>query len=124
MNLARISPGDVVLVYGIGAVGLSIVQLARRAGADVIAVSRTPAKLEKALSLGAAHAIDATADCVAEWVRDITAGHGADVVMELVATKATMEESMKAIAKRGRLVFIGYSEEKLHRPWSRTSSRS
>ena len=111
MNLARISPGDVVLVYGIGAVGLSIVQLARRAGADVIAVSRTPAKLEKALSLGAAHAIDATADCVAERVRDITAGHGADVVMELVATKATMEESMKAIAKRGRLVFIGYSEE-------------
>jgi len=70
MNLARISPGDVVLVYGIGAVGLSIVQLARRAGADVIAVSRTPAKLEKALSRGAAHAIDATADSVAERVRE------------------------------------------------------
>lgn len=111
MNLARISPGNVVLVYGIGAVGLGIVQLASRAGAEVIAVSRTPAKLEKALSLGAAHAIDATADSVAERVRDITAGRGADVVMELVATKATMEESTKAIAKRGRLVFIGYSEE-------------
>ncbi len=111
MNLARISPGNVVLVYGIGAVGLGIVQLASRAGAEVTAVSRTPAKLEKALSLGAAHAIDATADSVAERVRDITAGHGADVVMELVATKATMEESTKAIAKRGRLVFIGYSEE-------------
>ncbi len=111
MNLARVSPGNVVLVYGIGAVGLGIVQLASRASAEVIAVSRTPAKLEKALSLGAAHAIDATADSVAERVRDITAGHGADVVMELVATKATMEESTKAIAKRGRLVFIGYSEE-------------
>ena len=111
MNLARISPGDVVLVYGIGAVGLGIVQLASRAGAEVIAVSRTPAKREKALSLGAAHAINATADSVAERVRDTTAGHGADVVMELVATKATMEESTKAIAKRGRLVFIGYSKE-------------
>ena len=32
-------------------------------------------------------------------------------MMELVATKATMEESTKAIAKRGRLVFIGYSEQ-------------
>ncbi len=63
------------------------------------------------MSLGAAHAIDATADSGAERVRDITAGHGADVVMELVATKATMEESTKAIAKRGRLVFIGYSED-------------
>lgn len=110
-NLARISPGDVVLVYGIGAVGLGIVQLASRAGAEVIAVSRSAVKLEKAMSLGAAHAIDATADSVAERVRDITAGHGADVVMELVATKATMEESTKAIAKRGRLVFIGYSED-------------
>lgn len=112
MNLARISPGDVVLVYGIGAVGLGIVQLASRAGAEVIAVSRSAVKLEKAMSLGAAHAIDATADSVAERVRDITAGHGADVVMELVATKATMEESTKAIAKRGRLVFIGYSEDR------------
>ena len=111
MNLARVSAGNVVLVYGIGAVGLGIVQLAFRAGAEVIAVSRTPAKLEKAMSLGAAHAIDATADSVAERVRDITAGHGADVVMELVATRATMEQSTKAIAKRGRLVFIGYSED-------------
>lgn len=111
MHLARVEPGNVVLVYGIGGVGLGIVQLASRAGADVIAVSRTQAKLEKAKSLGAAHAIDATAGSIAERVRDITAGHGADVVMELVATNATMEESTKAIAKRGRLVFIGYSED-------------
>jgi D-arabinose 1-dehydrogenase-like Zn-dependent alcohol dehydrogenase len=44
-------------------------------------------------------------------VREITSGHGADVIMELVATKATMDECTKAIAKRGRLVFIGYSED-------------
>lgn len=111
MNLARVSHGDIVLVYGIGAVGLGIVQLASHAGAEVIAVGRTPAKLEKAKSLGAAHAIEATAGSVANRVRDITAGHGADVVMELVATKATMQESTEALAKRGRLVFIGYSED-------------
>lgn len=111
MSLARVAPGNVVLVYGIGAVGLGIVQLAARAGAEVIAVSRSAVKREKAMSLGATHAIAATADAVAERVRDITAGHGADVVMELVATKDTMEESMRAIAKRGRLVFIGYSED-------------
>ena len=111
LNLARVSHGDVVVVYGIGAVGLGIVQLARHVGAEVIAVSRTPAKLEKAKSLGAAHVINASSEPVADRVRDITAGHGADVVMELVATKATMEQSTKAIAKRGRLVFIGYSED-------------
>ncbi len=111
MNLARVSAGNVVLDTGSVRWGLGSSNLPATPGAEVIAVSRTPAKLEKAMSLGAAHAIEATADSVAERVRDITAGHGADVVMELVATKATMEESTKVIAKRGRLVFIGYSED-------------
>lgn len=111
LNLARVSSGDMVLVYGIGAVALGIVQLARHAGAEVIAVSRTAAKLDRARALGAAHAIDASAEPVADRVRDLTEGHGADVVMELVATAATMEQSTRALAKRGRLVFIGYSED-------------
>lgn len=110
MRLARVAAGDVVLVYGAGAVGFGIVQLAARAGAEVIAVSRSAVKREKALALGAAHAL-AAEEGVADRVREITAGHGADAVMELVATRATMAESTKAIAKRGRLVFIGYSED-------------
>ncbi len=110
MRLARVAAGDVVLVYGAGAVGFGIVQLAARAGAEVIAVSRSAAKREKALALGAAHAL-AAEEGVADRVREITAGHGADVVIELVATRATMAESTKAIAKRGRLVFVGYSED-------------
>jgi len=111
LNLAHLSQGDVVMVYGIGAVGLGLVQLARHAGAEVIAVGRTAEKLELAQQLGAAHAINAGEEAVAERVREITGGRGADVVMELVATKATMEESTGALAKRGRLVFIGYSED-------------
>lgn len=111
MNLARVSRGDVVLVYGVGAVGFGIVQLARASGAEVIAVGRKASKLEKARQLGAHHAIDGSREPVAERVREITGGHGADVIMELVATKPTMEESWKAIAKRGRLVFIGYSQD-------------
>ncbi|MFQ6045229.1 MAG: zinc-binding dehydrogenase [Gemmatimonadales bacterium] len=111
MNLARVSRGDVVVVYGVGAVGFGIVQLAGAAGAEVIAVGRTPAKLDKAQELGAVHAIDASREPVAERVRDVTGGHGADVIMELVATKQTMDECTRAIAKRGRLVFVGYSED-------------
>lgn len=109
--LARLSAGDVVLVYGVGAVSFGLIQLARLSGAEVIAVSRTPAKLEKARSLGAAHTLNATDGKVAERVREITGGHGADVVFELVATKETMATSTAALAKRGRLVFIGYSED-------------
>jgi propanol-preferring alcohol dehydrogenase len=110
-SLARLAAGDVALVYGVGAVGFGLIQLAKLSGAEVIAVSRTPAKLEKAKALGAAHALNAKDGKVAERVREITGGHGADVVFELVATKETMAASTGALAKRGRLVFIGYSED-------------
>jgi len=109
--LARLAAGDVVLVYGVGTVGFGLIQLAQLTGAEVIAVSRTPAKLEKAKALGAAHAVSARDGKVAERVREITGGHGADVVFELVATRETMAASTGALAKRGRLVFIGYSED-------------
>jgi propanol-preferring alcohol dehydrogenase len=92
-------------------VGFGLIQLAKLSGAEVIAVSRTPAKLEKAKALGAAHALSAKEGKVAERVREITGGRGADVVFELVATKETMAASTGALAKRGRLVFIGYSED-------------
>jgi len=110
-NLARLAMGDVVLVYGVGAVAYGLIQLAKLAGAEVIAVSRTPAKLERAKALGAAHVINATEGKVAERVREITHGAGADVIYELVATKETMAACTQSIAKRGRLVFIGYSED-------------
>ena len=109
--LARLAAGDVVLVYGVGAVGFGLIQLARMSGAEVIAVSRTPAKLEKARALGAAHVVNGNDGKVAERVREITHGHGADVVFEQVATKETMAASTAALAKSGRLVFIGYSED-------------
>jgi propanol-preferring alcohol dehydrogenase len=110
-GLARLGMGDVCLVYGVGAVAFGLIQLARLAGAEVIAVSRSPKKLAAAQALGAAHALNAKEGRVAERVREITRGHGADVIFELVATQETMAACTQAIAKRGRLVFIGYSED-------------
>ena len=109
--LARVAPGDVVLVYGIGSVAFGLIQIARLSGAEVIAVSRTPAKLEKARALGASHVLNANEGAVAERVRAITAGRGVAVVFELVARKETMAASTATLGKRGRLVFIGYSED-------------
>lgn len=110
-SLARLAAGETVLVYGVGAVAFGLIQLARLSGAEVIAVSRTPQKLEKARALGASRVLNATDGRVAERVLEITGGRGADVVFELVATEETMAASTAALAKRGRLVFIGYSED-------------
>jgi propanol-preferring alcohol dehydrogenase len=98
---------------GVGAVGFGLVQLARLRGARVIAVGRTPAKLELARALGAEAVIRAGVEDVAARVRALTGGRGADVVFELVAIRETMGWSLGALAKRGRLVFVGYSEDRL-----------
>lgn len=112
-SLANVSLGDWIVVYGVGGVGFGLVQIARLRGARVIAVGRTPAKLERAIQLGATHAIRAGAEDVASRVRELTGGRGADVVFELVATRETMAASLDALAKRGRLVFVGYSQDEL-----------
>jgi propanol-preferring alcohol dehydrogenase len=89
------------------------VQVARLRGARVIAVGRTPAKLDKARELGAEHGVRAAAEDVPRRIRELTGGRGADVVFELVATRETMGWSLAALAKRGRLVFVGYSQDDL-----------
>jgi propanol-preferring alcohol dehydrogenase len=110
-RIASVGLGDWVVVYGAGAVGYGLVQVARLRGARVIAVGRTPAKLDAAKALGAEHAVRADTEDVAARVRELTGGRGADVVFELVATKETMAASARMLAKRGRLVFVGYSED-------------
>lgn len=112
-ELAGVGPADVAVVYGIGAVGYGLVQLARLRGARVIGVGRTREKLEKARELGADAVIDARNADPVEAVHEATSGRGADVVFELVATAETMERSLKMLGPRGRLVFIGYSEDRL-----------
>ncbi|ABS27261.1 alcohol dehydrogenase catalytic domain-containing protein [Anaeromyxobacter sp. Fw109-5] len=110
-NLAGVGLGDWVVVFGVGAVGYGLVQVARLRGARVIAVGRTPEKLERARALGAEATVRAGVEDVAARLRELTGGRGADVVFELVATRETMAASSRALAKRGRLVFVGYSED-------------
>jgi propanol-preferring alcohol dehydrogenase len=112
-RLAGLRMGETVLVYGVGTVGYDLVQLGRLAGATVIAVGRTDRKLDLARELGADFAINAGRESVTDRVREITGGRGADVVFELVATRETMGYAVEGLAKRGRLVFIGYSEDPL-----------
>ena len=112
-GLARLSPGDVALVYGFGGVGAALVQYCDLAGARVIAVGRSPAKLQLARDLGVEAAIDATREDVPARVRELTEGQGADVVFELIGTAESMPKAVASLRKRGRLVFIGYSQDLL-----------
>lgn len=104
---ARLEEGDIVLVLAAGSgVGQAALQLARHAGAFVIATAGSDDKLALATKLGADATINHAAEDVAAAVRRITSGRGADIVVEHVGT-ATWDASVRSLAKGGRLVTCG-----------------
>lgn len=104
---AQLKPWETVLIFGIGGgVSLAALQLARLSGARVIVTSRVEAKLQRALGMGADHAIDGTTQDVARQVMALTGGRGVDVVIENVGA-AVWSAAMKSLVRGGRLVTCG-----------------
>jgi NADPH:quinone reductase-like Zn-dependent oxidoreductase len=96
-----------VLVIGAGSgVGVAAVQIAKLAGAFVIATAGTDEKCEKAKALGADATINHSRENIADKVRELTDGRGVDVVFEHVGP-AVFEQCIRALAKGGRLVTCG-----------------
>ena len=105
-NAADVRPGDVVVVYGVGGIGINAVQGARYAGGrSVIAVDPVPFKRETALGLGATHAC-ATAEEAHRVALDLTRGVGADkaIVTTDHAAAETVSQAFDAVGKAGVVV--------------------
>jgi NADPH2:quinone reductase len=103
--------GDRVLVHaGAGGVGGAAIQLAVAAGARPIATASSEAKLEVARRHGAEHAILADPETLAARVRELTDGHGVDVVVDGV-NGPLVAPSMKAMAFHGRYVVAGAASQ-------------
>ena len=113
VEVAGVRSGAEAVVYGTGGVGLALVQMLREAGARVTAVARSAQRLELARDLGAAVTVDASRQDVAAAVREATGGRGADVVFELVGTRETGAAALAALGKRGTLVYVGYSADRV-----------
>jgi NADPH:quinone reductase-like Zn-dependent oxidoreductase len=106
-NKAQLKPWETVLIFGIGGgVSLAALQLAKWAGARAIVTSREDAKLERALALGADHAINGAREDVAKAVLSLTNGRGVDVVIENVGA-AVWASAMKSVVRGGRIVTCG-----------------
>jgi len=106
-NRARLEEGEIVLVLAAGSgVGQAAVQLARHAGAFVIATAGSAEKIALASKLGADATINHSDEDVAASVKRITSGRGADIVVEHVGM-ATWDASVRSLAKGGRLVTCG-----------------
>lgn len=98
---------------GAGGVGLAAIQIAKAAGATVIATASTPAKLAVCAAYGADHVIDYST--ALDWpgrVLGLTGGRGVDVVFDPVGL---IEASLKCIAWCGRLLVVGFAGGKIEK---------
>ena len=107
VRLANIALGDRVVVLGLGLVGQIAAQLARCAGATVIACDLDPAKLDMAKRLGAHHVVPAGA--LASTVAELTGGLGADSVLLCAAAKSDepMRQAAAVSRLKGRVIVVG-----------------
>ncbi len=113
VNRGRVRPGDAVVVFGCGGVGLNVVQLASALGARVVAVDTSADKLAWAERLGATATLDpAAVDRVDKALRGLTGG-GADVAFEVVGKPETQEQALAALKTGGRAVLVGYSPDSM-----------
>jgi NADPH:quinone reductase-like Zn-dependent oxidoreductase len=109
-HAARVQSGDWVLVAGgAGGVGMAAVQVAAKAGARVIATASTPERAELLKTLGAEHVIDSRSLSAIYEVRQLTGGHGADVVVNAAPGEAVVA-NLDVAAEFGRVVEVGKTE--------------
>ena len=110
LELAAIKPGQWVLVTAAaGGMGVLLVQLARSAGGLVIGAARGRAKLEVVRAAGAEAAVDYSEPGWTTRVREVTAGHGADVVFD-GAGGALGRAAFEVTAPGGRFSAHGMSD--------------
>jgi NADPH2:quinone reductase len=103
---ARLQAGETLLVQGgSSGIGVTAIQMAKAAGAQVIVTVGNAEKAQACLALGADHAIDyKTQDFVTE-VKRLTGGKGVDVILDMVAGSYVARE-IESLAEDGRLAII------------------
>jgi NADPH:quinone reductase len=99
--------GQTVLVHaGAGGVGMAAIQLAKDAGATVLATASSDEKLERLEGLGLDHGINYASESFVERTRELTGGRGVDVAIDSIGGR-NLVDSVAALAYRGTLVSVG-----------------
>jgi len=123
VNRGKVKPGDAVVVFGCGGIGLNVVQMAAAAGGQVIAVDIVDDKLAWASKMGAVATINSSrVERVDKEIRKLTGG-GANVAFEAIGLPATQEAAFGSTRNGGRLVLVGYSAKPMTLNSGRTMYR-
>ena len=105
-EFGRLKAGETVLIQaGAGGVGLAAIQLAKQAGATVLATASSDEKLERLKEFGLDHGINYKTEDFVARARALSSGRGVDLVVDSVGT--TLPGSVAATGYRGRVIQVG-----------------
>jgi propanol-preferring alcohol dehydrogenase len=107
-SIHLLGPGSTAVVIGAGGLGQMAIQVlkALSSAATVIAVDTSPAKLEIAKKMGADEVLP-SGDGAVKRIKDITRGFGAEVVLDMVGIKPTMETAAQVSRVLGHITIVG-----------------
>lgn len=109
LSRTGIGPDDIVLIYGAGTVGLTVVQVAKLYGARCIIADLDDARLARAKEFGADVILNSTRVSVPDAVRDENDGLGPTVVIDGAGVPALLEEACRLASPAGRIGLLGFS---------------
>jgi L-iditol 2-dehydrogenase len=103
---ARLQPGDVVLLVGMGTIGLLFTQLIKLQGAIVLGSDPLEDRLELAKGYGADVVINPRLDSLEDIVREATEGRGVDTVLSTVASQTIVDQALLLVRDGGVIHFF------------------
>ncbi len=107
VDTAGVRPGDTVLITGGGPIGSLAAIYANALGARVVISEPNAKRRDRAAALGVGEALDPTSVDVAQYMRDLTEGHGADAVIECSGNGRALEAAIGAVRSRGTITQTG-----------------
>lgn len=113
---AQICAGQTVLITGAGPIGLMFVMLVNHFGARAIVTDLIPARLEKALSVGALAAFDARDRSLTQKVQDLTQSYGVDVSLLAVPSDKAFFQALDCTRKGGKILFFAEFPDEVEIP--------
>ena len=106
---AELCEEDTLLILGCGALGSSILKIARLSGAKIIVVDVVDEKLQEALQNGADYAINLAKEDVVAKAREYTDGYGPTVSIDAVCNKTSLATLLELTGNAGRVITMGFS---------------
>ncbi len=113
---ANIQPGQTVLITGAGPIGLMFVMLVKYFGARAIATDLIPARVHKALELGAEAAFDARDADLSTKIQTLTRGMGVDVTLLAVPSEKAFFQALDCTRKGGKILFFAEFPDEVEIP--------